>query len=190
MSSFEVHPVDAGRWPDLEQLFGPNGAVGGCWCMWFALTSREFEAGHGEPNKRALRSWVDSGRPVGLLAYRAGVPVGWASLAPRSEYARLRRSPLRVGELDEPGIWSMLCLFTHRTARRQGVSHALVEAGVEHARKAGARVLEALPQATYEGHSTGELFHGWRGLFEAFGFEEVPPAKPRQGSRIVMRLPL
>ena len=20
-------------WPDLERLFGPRGAVGGCWCM-------------------------------------------------------------------------------------------------------------------------------------------------------------
>jgi GNAT superfamily N-acetyltransferase len=190
MTSFEVCPLDAARWPDLEALFGPNGAVGGCWCMWFALTSREFEAGHGSANKQALRSWVESGRPVGLLAYRSGEPVGWASVAPRPSYERLRRSPLRVGELEEPGIWSMLCFFVHRTARRQGVSHALVEAGISYARKGGARVLEALPQASYEGHSSGELFHGWRELFEPFGFEAVPTSKPRQGSRIVMRLTL
>ena len=22
-------------WPVLEQLFGPRGATGGCWCMWW-----------------------------------------------------------------------------------------------------------------------------------------------------------
>jgi GNAT superfamily N-acetyltransferase len=190
MTEFDIFPVDDDRWEDLETLFGPNGAVGGCWCMWFALTSREFSAGHGAGNKEALRTWVSSGRPVGLLAYRSGAPVGWASVAPRPAYERLRRSPLLVGDLQEPGIWSMLCFFVHRTARRQGVSHALVEAGIDYARKGGARVLEALPQGSFEGRSSGELFHGWRELFEPYGFEEVPPAKPRQGSRIVMRLKL
>jgi hypothetical protein len=31
----EVLPATAERWPDLEALFGKNGACAGCWCMWW-----------------------------------------------------------------------------------------------------------------------------------------------------------
>ena len=30
--TFEFHPLTKARWQDFETLFGPNGAVGGCWC--------------------------------------------------------------------------------------------------------------------------------------------------------------
>ncbi len=30
-----VVPLTADRWPDLVALFGPKGAYGGCWCMYF-----------------------------------------------------------------------------------------------------------------------------------------------------------
>ena len=40
----EVVPLTRGRWADLERLFGPRGAVGGCWCMDRRLTRAEFEA--------------------------------------------------------------------------------------------------------------------------------------------------
>jgi hypothetical protein len=29
-----VRPLTTDLWPALEDLFGENGAVGGCWCMY------------------------------------------------------------------------------------------------------------------------------------------------------------
>ena len=29
--NLEFYPLTPDRWPDLEALFGPRGAVGGCW---------------------------------------------------------------------------------------------------------------------------------------------------------------
>jgi hypothetical protein len=61
------HPLTAERWPDLEKLFGERGACGGCWCMAWRLPRAEWEAGRGEPHKRALAG----GRR--RLARRAGL---------------------------------------------------------------------------------------------------------------------
>ena len=33
--ALEFHPLTPDRWADLEALFRPRGAVGGCWCMWW-----------------------------------------------------------------------------------------------------------------------------------------------------------
>ena len=43
-AGFEVHPLSPERWPDFETLCGVHGACGGCWCMWWRSTRREFEA--------------------------------------------------------------------------------------------------------------------------------------------------
>ena len=39
----EFHPVTPERWSDFETLFGEKGACGGCWCMLWRLTRKEFE---------------------------------------------------------------------------------------------------------------------------------------------------
>jgi len=33
MPDIAIHPVTPERWADLEELFGPSGGYGGCWCM-------------------------------------------------------------------------------------------------------------------------------------------------------------
>ncbi len=40
-----VLPLTDERWPDLEALFGPNGAYSNCWCAWQRVRGREFSAG-------------------------------------------------------------------------------------------------------------------------------------------------
>ena len=89
----EVHPVDAGRWPDLVALFGPSGAYSGCWCMWFRVPGAEFSRNGNAGNKRALHRITAADEPVGLLGYVDGSPAGWASVAPRTAYTRVLRSP-------------------------------------------------------------------------------------------------
>jgi len=61
-------PLTPERWPDLEQLFGKNGACGGCWCMWWRLPSSQFRAAKGERNRRAFHGLVQSGEvPMGVF---------------------------------------------------------------------------------------------------------------------------
>ena len=32
-----IRPLTADLWPALEDLFGENGAVSGCWCMYWRI---------------------------------------------------------------------------------------------------------------------------------------------------------
>ncbi len=59
-------PCTAARWSDLEELFGERGACGGCWCMFWRLPRKKFDAGKGAGNKRALKKIVIA---VESLAY-------------------------------------------------------------------------------------------------------------------------
>ena len=60
-------PVTKELWTDLQALFGERGACGGCWCMLWRLTRKEFEARKGEGNRLALKAIVDSGEVPVLL---------------------------------------------------------------------------------------------------------------------------
>jgi hypothetical protein len=56
------HPLTPQRWPDFEKLFGPRGATGGCWCMYWRLTRAQYEEQHGELNRRNIKALVDTGK--------------------------------------------------------------------------------------------------------------------------------
>ena len=49
---------------------------------------------YSESNKRALKALVDRGVVPGLIGYEKGQPIGWVSLGPREDYAKLKRSPV------------------------------------------------------------------------------------------------
>src|SRR4051794_11152969 len=110
-----VHPVGPSRWGDLEALFGPNGAYSGCWCTYYRLTGREFAAAArrgGAGAKAMLRDLVERGSAPGLVAYSGALPVGWCAVAPRTEYARVLRSPLvRPIDPDDTDVWSITCFY-------------------------------------------------------------------------------
>lgn len=108
-SVLEFHPLTRERWSDFEELFGERGAYGGCWCMWWRLTRREFEQQQGEGNRQAMKAIVESVQVPGILAYAAGEPVGWCSVAPREHYGSLNRSPV-LKRLDDTPVWSIVRL--------------------------------------------------------------------------------
>ncbi len=59
VSDIDIRPVTADNWDLLDALFAAHGTVRGCWCMYFRLTSREF-------NDR-LGRWQPRGHvPVGV----------------------------------------------------------------------------------------------------------------------------
>ena len=40
-------PLSKNNWEDFVELFGSNGACGGCWCMWWRLNHAEYKKNQG-----------------------------------------------------------------------------------------------------------------------------------------------
>jgi len=184
LSDWEVHPVTAARWQDLEKLFGPRGACGGCWCMWWRSKRSQFEKRKGEGNRQALKGIVDSGEIPGLLAYVHGEPIAWCSVAPRETYPALERSRV-LKRIDDRPVWSIVCLFVAKPFRGQGVSVKLLRAAVEFAKDHGATIVEGYP---IEPRTTrmpdAFAFTGVTSAFRQAGFVEV---LRRSETRPIMR---
>jgi GNAT superfamily N-acetyltransferase len=178
----DVRPVTPERWDDLAELAGERGFTSGCWCMWWRVTSKEFDERHGAGLRRDLHRLVDAGPEPGLLAYVDGVPAGWVAVAPRDEYPRLDRSP-KLRRLDDRPVWSITCFTIDRRHRRRGVAAVLLDAAVDFARERGAEVVEAYPIDTAGGKRSSELYTGTLAMFERAGFEEVA----RRGGRPIVR---
>jgi GNAT superfamily N-acetyltransferase len=184
-SPIEVLPATPERWLDLEKLFGPRGAYGGCWCMYWRIARSQFKEGHGKGNKRALARIVDEGEVPGVLAYRDGEAVGWCSIAPRSEFASLNRSRT-LAPLDDKPVWSIVCFYIHPDHRGEGLVAALIEGAVEWARSQGATTIEAYPTVP-RGRNLPPV-SSYMGLpihFERAGFEES--ARPSVAKAVMRR---
>src|SRR5437870_3012402 len=144
-----IEPLTADRWDDLVELFERPGAsiARGCYCMYYRRSGRhDVPAGmtYPEANKRALKKLVDGGVVPGLIGYENGRPIGWVSLGPRDDYAKLRRSPV-MKPVDERSVWSIICFFVDARARHRGVAGALLEGALAWARAQGATLVEAYP---------------------------------------------
>lgn len=183
-----LHPLDAARWPDLETLFAAKGCsmARGCWCMAYresgAAASRDAAQ-----RKARLHALARRAQPApGLLAYRAATPVGWLSLGPREDFARLRRSPV-MKPLDDRAVWAIVCFVVPPALRGQGIATALLQGGIEWARSQGVRCLEAYPIDKDEPGAAAWLWHGAASMFRAAGFVEQARRKP---TRPLMRLEL
>lgn len=181
----ECHPLTISRWSDFEQLFGKNGACGGCWCMLWRLSRTQFESQKGDGNRKAMKSLVESGEIPGLLGYVEGQPVGWCALAPREHYPALSRSRV-LKPVDEQPCWSVSCLFVHREYRQKGVSIQLLRAAINYARGKGVEILEGYPVEPKGDKPIPPAF-AWTGIpkaYEAAGFGEVARGSP---TRPIMR---
>jgi GNAT superfamily N-acetyltransferase len=181
--ALSFHALVPARFADLERLFGPRGACGGCWCMFMRIRRPQFERDKGEGNRRALEGLVRTGQPTGILAYLGQEPVGWCAIAPRESTPRLDQSRL-FKPVDARPVWSLTCLFVARNRRRTGLSVRLLRAACEHARSHGARCVEGYP--TEPSGAQADAFV-WQGLVAAFvkaGFREVARRAP---TRPIMR---
>lgn len=182
--SITIHPATPERWKDIETLFGERGACGGCWCMVWRLTRKEWEAGKGAGNKRALKKIVTRGDAPGVIGYAGDEPVAWCAVAPREVYTALERSRV-LKPVDDQSVWSISCLFVAKAYRRQGISAKMLEAAAAFARKRGASIVEGYPVEPSSAKTPDPFI--WTGTPSAFrkaGFEEVAR---RSKTRPIMR---
>jgi GNAT superfamily N-acetyltransferase len=185
VSGLTFKPATKSAWPWLEELFGPRGACGGCWCMWWRLTRSEFDRMKGEANRRAMKKIVESGQTPGILAFDGARPVGWCAIGPRERYPSLQRSRV-LAPLDDLPVWSIVCFFIAKEYRKRGLTSVLIRAALEHAKKKGAKIVEAYPVEPNKGpYPDTFAYTGFASTFRALGFKEVAR---RSATRAIYRV--
>jgi len=184
LQNLEFHSLTPDRWSDFEDLFGPRGACGGCWCMWYRLKRSEFEKQKGEGNKKAMKTLVDGGNVPGLMAYSDGKPVAWCAVAPREDFSALERSRI-LKPIDDKPVWSIVCFFVEKNHRRQGLNIALLKAAIAFAKQRGAKILEGYPvEPKKDSMPDVFAFYGLASAFKKAGFKEC---LRRSETRPIMR---
>jgi GNAT superfamily N-acetyltransferase len=175
-----VRPVSADDWPDIQALFGKNGACGGCWCMYWRLPrgGKLWEENKGAKNKRAFKKLVTAGRVFGCLAFSGDEPVGWCCVGPRADFPRLERTKALTTQWGEQ-TWSLTCFYIRAGWRHRGVATALLKEAVKVARDNGAKELEAYPvRPRVDGPGEIPAAFAWTGvprLFEKARFVNITP---------------
>jgi ribosomal protein S18 acetylase RimI-like enzyme len=189
-TKIDVRPLTPARWPDLEAIFEAKGCsvARGCWCMAYRVSGSApaLLPGTTRPQvwRAALRALVDADRPPGLVGYRGRKPVGWVSIGPRDDYAKLRRSPV-MKAVDDVPVWSIVCFVVPTQYRGQGIARQLLEGAIDYASRRGATVVEAYPVDKPKRCADEAMWFGAKSMFDAAGFEEVAR---RKATRPVMRL--
>jgi GNAT superfamily N-acetyltransferase len=173
-----VKELKPSMWPDVVRLFGPGGAVGGCWCMyWRHPLGERWEDNKGRVNRRRFAQLVKSGKAHGALAYIGDEPVGWVSFDRRSDFPKLDRAPsFRCDDPDR--VWSVPCFFIKSRFRGRGVASALLRFAVRAMKKRGAAVIEGYPARPPEGKERLVNTYAWTGtlpMFTRAGFHLVGP---------------
>ena len=185
-----VLPLTPERWPDLEALFKARGCsiARFCWCMAYRRSGAPPPPPRGmtraHANRAELKALVDAGPPPGLIGYRGKLPVGWVSLGPREDYARLQRSPV-MKPVDDRPVWSIVCFVVPAEYRGQGVARALLQGAIAYAKKRGATLLEAYPVDKPARVKDDTMWFGAKSMYDKAGFKEVARRKPQ---RPVVRL--
>lgn len=175
--SLSFKPIKRDLWSDLEELFGPNGACGGCWCMFWKLRGKAFDESKGMENRQMHKTMVTSGVVTGLLAYWHGEVVGWVAVEPRTAYDKLAHSRA-LKPVDAQAVWSITCFFVARKFRRKGIAVEMIKAAVEHAGRHGGRIVEGYPVDAKENSPAPFIFTGTASAFRKAGFKEVARNTP------------
>ena len=175
--ALSFHPLVPQRWADFEKLFGPHGACGGCWCMFWKLRGKAFEENTGDSARQMQKFNVESGVVPGLLAYTDDQPVGWIAVEPRSAYVKLAHSRV-LNPVDDQPVWSVTCFFVERKYRRQGLTVALLRAAVDYVCERGGKIVEGYPIDTKQDLPAPFVYTGTASAFQQAGFIEVARNSP------------
>jgi hypothetical protein len=155
-------PLTADRWQHAVTVFGTRGDPSRCWCQWFRMRNADWRRVTTAGNRQALRARLHDAVPPGVLGYLDGVPSGWCSVAPRAGLPRLAASTAlraaRVGEPDDPAVWSVTCFVVVPGTRRHGLTGPLGY---------------PVDVAAAGSPSSSLLYHGTLSTFLAAGFSQT-----------------
>src|SRR5580704_2230788 len=116
-SDVYVVPANEASWDDLQAVFGRGGAAK-CQCQRIKMGDGAWYGTPVEERAHRLRQETDCGNPQadgtsGMVAYLDGEAVGWVAVEPRSNFRRLRGSPVpwagRTEDPDDPDVWAIAC---------------------------------------------------------------------------------
>ncbi len=187
LDNLTFRPLTTANWNEFEAFFEKDSTCSTCWCMWWRKTRSKFN-GHARENKADMHAIVDSGSVPGFLAYRDRQVVAWCSVAPRSDFPSLNRSPT-LKPVDDRPVWSIVCFVVADQLRGKGMTSVLIKEAIRYATDKGAEIIEAYP-LTSRGKKEivpGTTFMGLASTFEALGFRQV---SDRSKVRNIMRLSL
>lgn len=170
-------PVTQETRDDFTAVFDAPGGPKFCWCMVWRATAEEGRGTSGDLRKTQMLGRIDRHIPIGLVGYFNDTPRGWVSIAPSNTYRRLKGPDPAPSER----IWSLACMFVHKSLRGKGVAHQMIAAACTHAAENGATHIEAYPVAA---DAPSYRFMGFVPAFEKAGFSFVQMAGKR---RHVMR---
>lgn len=184
----EICEVTPERLDDLADLFDSNGATRGCWCMYFLIPRKEYGEGRRGGNEQSFRELTEEGgQPLGLIAYRDAVPVGWVAAGPRSRYRTAigPRATVMKGRdpAEDDDVWLIPCFFVRVGARRSGTTRELLQAAVDFALRSGAKAVEGFPLSE-EGTQSADGYLGREHVFTDCGFSVIRRPSDR---RVVVR---
>lgn len=172
--NLRIEPLTFKNWDKFEDLFGPRGACGNCWCMFYRLGNKAFHDGKTkEGNKTAMKEIVWTEKPAGLLGFTGDKAIAWCAFAPREDFPRLEKSRVHK-RIDDKEVWSIPCFFIDKAYRRAGLTIKLLKEAISYARENGIKVIEAYPAIPTK-EKLPDSF-AWIGLYSSFehaGFEIV-----------------
>ena len=183
MSMITIEPATSERFEDAQHALSGGGDGRGCQCQWWMMTNAEWNRTTQPEREDRLRTELEDGPPPALIAYVDGEAAGFVRVGPRTAHVRLSRTraiaPHSPEPWDDPAVWTVSCFVVRREHRNQGLNARLLAAAVDHARRGGARVIEAYPIDAGTGkHRSNDLFRGVLSVFLAAGFREVARPKP------------
>jgi GNAT superfamily N-acetyltransferase len=172
-SKLDFYPLTKENWKDFEKLFGDRGACGGCWCMSWLLTKKDFDSNKGEGNKKKMKKLVESNSEPGILAYSDNEPVGWCAIALREKYIRLEKSRV-LKRIDDKLVTSIPCFFIKKEFRRKRLTTELLKAAIQYCKNKGVKIVEGYPVEPYtENVPAAFAWTGFPSCFVRAGFKEV-----------------
>jgi len=175
-----IRPLTAAHVDDVKTVTrGTWGAT--CWDLfprYTAAQQRELGTlgpkGMVEKKRREVLAKLARRRKnsAGLVAYDGKEPVGFVSLGPRSDFARIANSKATPA-VDEVDAWVIPCITVRRGHRGKGVAIAMLRAAVEYAGKRGAAAVEGYPRADPKRVHDDYAFVGTEAMFRRAGFRKI-----------------
>ncbi|MBL0048196.1 MAG: GNAT family N-acetyltransferase [Bacteroidetes bacterium] len=174
IKALTFEPLTKNNWLKFTALFGPKGACGNCWCMYYRLNKADYVEGKtNDGNKNAMKELVWNKAPTGMLALYEGEAIAWCAFAPREDFIKLQKSRVHK-PIDDNAVWSIPCTFISKEFRQQGVSVALLKGLCAYAKSQGIKIVEAYPTIPTQ-EKLPDAF-AWIGLYKSFeraGFKIV-----------------